>query len=258
MKKRILALLFCAAILSMLAGCDRPAAQTTQQSSPPANPAGSAESAQISPEAPTESPAVAGTSIGEGSKERLERYVDSGEWSNDYVERLEWEIEENSFSYEITASKIFDLDGDGVYELWFAAYESSEPWNAGMSGFYTVVDDGEPGVKSVLLCEVSGGTIGGDYIRTAYDTQSGRHVLVKIAAVGGFGGNYGGYTFYDYTAGVLTELASREITTYSDENEPDEYMVNGNPATREEYEQAVALFTETTDPKYAIEEDYSA
>jgi len=107
-------------------------------------------------------------------------------------------------------------------------------------------------VKELLVGEISGGSIGGDCVITAYDTLNSRHVLGVAGYVGGFGGEAEYVTYYDYSCGTLVKVASFESVVYFDDDEYKEYNVNEKAASKEQYEETAERFIEPTEPLYCL------
>ena len=176
----------------------------------------------------------------EDSEAILQEFMDSGLWLGAYTE----------IGLEVTSFKIFDFDGDGISELWIEAYEDSKMWNFGISRFFTVID-GQ--VEMLLFGEMSGGSIGGDRVVSAYDTLNNCHVIGLMGYAGGFGGEGAYCKYYGYNSGKLNEIANFHMTVYwADSDEDDEYIVDGNPLSLQEYEEALLRFTEPVDKRYIL------
>ena len=242
--KKYVKILYYAALAALLAGCG--ASQPVSETSPPETGAAiQSETGGLNSGMMQTDESAVPIETANGSEKLLADYVESGQWLSDYHEQSDGFYDSE---LEITASKIFDFDGDGISELWLEAYENSVMWGWGITGFYTVLD-GE--VTTVLSGEVSGGSIGGDRVVTSYDALLERHVLGKIGTVGGFGGQNTYSFYYDYAEGALTELTSFEATVYWDEDEY-ECVVNENEASLEQYVAMESRFTEPVDEHFIL------
>ena len=134
--------------------------------------------------------------------------LESGAWR----ELLESEDTPLSYLeyYDISATTMFDLDGNGVFELLFEAYVEGGVRPEGVSGMFSIMD-GE--VITLLSAAESGGSIGGDRLLFHYDTKTNKDVVEHSAYAGGFGG-YSSYgLFLDYSGGEFSMLMSYEVLT---------------------------------------------
>ena len=142
--------------------------------------------------------------------------------------------------WRITDKTIFDFDGDGVPDLWFRAVWGEDEfisprWSNSITGFATIVD-GE--VVLLLSGYTTGGSIGGDFITSAYDQETSEYVIVVHSFVGGFGGIFNGSRFYSMQNGKLTRLYSICVTYYwATQGREEEYLftVNGEDVSFEIY-----------------------
>jgi hypothetical protein len=202
-------------------------------------------------------------------------FMRSKEWRNDDWD-LYWFAPDTE--HEITSYKIFDFDGNGVYDLWIEMEDDTGFRPAGISAFYTI-EDGQ--VKRLLDGSLSGGTMGGDWITTAYDSQTGEHLIGVTGYMGGFGGRNNWSRYYRYINGELSrafsisEMSQVEIN-YSDDELADDtlfyveddspfgssdgrfitvYRVNDVQVTREVYEQMKARINSPIDERYILKSE---
>ncbi|MDR1704609.1 MAG: hypothetical protein LBS19_07985 [Clostridiales bacterium] len=129
---------------------------------------------------------------------------------NGFAESLEWadgsELEDwgtDITSLEITRFEIMDLDGDSVPELLMDAFTGGETRNGGMSGLYRI--DGSE-VVQLLEGFLTGGSLGGDYIRHCTDTWAAEPMIALTGRAGGFGGTASWSEFYAFRDGELAKI----------------------------------------------------
>ena len=151
----------------------------------------------------------------------------------------------------ITEYKIFDFDSDGVDELWLKACTDGIVWAASLSGFYKFVDDK---VVTLLFGNFSGGSMGGDWLITKYDTLTNQHVLGIEGYTGGYGGHYEYREYYEYRNGVLASVGAFAFEHYDivGEEFKVKYYVNGLQANKSEYDKMEDRFEEVRYSKYEL------
>jgi hypothetical protein len=188
-------------------------------------------------------------SSSESSESVYMNFVNSKEWAKDdpYLSGNYYDTD-----LEVTNYKIFDLDNNGVSELWIETYEYAQRGSYGISGFYTL-EAGE--VVLLLSGNMSGGSMGGDWIATRYDTQSSKHVVGKVGHVGGFGGTYEYEEYYNYSNGKISLICDFAYEEYGSggDNVETEYFVDGFSTTKDKYEKTAGRFTEVTDLRYSLD-----
>ena len=187
-------------------------------------------------------------SSSESSESVYMNFVNSKEWAKDdpYLSGNYYDTD-----LEVTNYKIFDLDNDGVSELWIEAYEYAQSWSYGISGFYAL-EAGE--IVLLLSGNISGGSMGGDCIATRYDTQSSKHVVGKVGHVGGFGGIYEYQEYYNYSNGKITLICdfAYEENGSGGDNVKNDYYVDGFSTTKDKYDKVAGRFKEVTDSRYSL------
>jgi tetratricopeptide (TPR) repeat protein len=124
------------------------------------------------------------------------QFMNSRQWAEDY--RLGDYV--GTTDIEITAYKIFDFDDNGTNELWLEAY-AYDYRPRGISGFYTI-EGGQ--VKNLLIGNLSGGSIGGDWVAVRFDAQTGNHLIGLEGFAGGFGGNSSWGEYFEYVNGQIS------------------------------------------------------
>jgi tetratricopeptide (TPR) repeat protein len=205
------------------------------------------------------------------------QYMDSKQWQVDYEPQDEYESTDMA-DYKITAHKIFDLDGNGIPELWFHAEASDEfagPRGPERRDFFCAIQDSR--VIQLLSGYISGGSIGGDEISILYDTEEQTHVVCKTGYAGGFGGSMSWIETYHYADGiiskdmgysVLTQIASNYADGELDDpnlyyedsgmtvgNEPTftVYKVNDVQVKRDVYEKTDSRFTDPITDEFKLD-----
>jgi len=202
------------------------------------------------------------------------QYMESAQWKNDYEPQDEFEPADMT-DYTITAYRIFDLDGNGIPELWFCA-EAPDTF-AGPRGperrdFFCAIEDSL--VKQLLSGYISGGTMGGDEITVKYDTEKQNHVICKTGYAGGFGGVMSWLEIYDFSGLSIVKTMqysqiSQTASNYSDGelDKPDlyypftditwgneaaytVYRINGGQVSKEAYEQLSDRFINPVDESF--------
>ena len=174
--------------------------------------------------------------------------------------------------------KIFDLDGDGVPELWYKVTSDDMgprgPESA--SGFCTILDGKVERLLSGYEC---GGSAGGDDIVIRYDTETSKHVVGLEGYSGGFGGSSADCEYYDFHDGLINKIVSTYTISqdgtyfekdelkdsslyYIEEKNPYDstgstpyitiYKVNDIQTKKENYEKARSRFVNSKDDKYKL------
>ena len=173
----------------------------------------------------------------------------------------------NAGHYEITGKKILDFDGDGVLDLWFMA-ESINRTNdfisvivrngtEVISGFATIVDG-----EVVLLIKgyVTGGSIGGTFVSSAYNQRTSKHVIKYQGHAGGFGGRANWARYYSMQNGELTQLYSiwHEYYWATEQRQTEEtFAVNGEDVSEEFFMQIARNFIAPVDEYYILSTSFT-
>ena len=184
------------------------------------------------PVAPS-SPVVIDTSV-----DLLMTYVTSGQWRADLVAMAQ---DEDYAVFEINLAEIVDVDGDGVSELLLESRRDPEGPTQVVTGLYTVANGA---VVYLMMAEMSGGSIGGETIFFAHDTQENEPVIGVGVYAGGFGGRHIGYRYYNYQGGQASQLIVFSSLVYNDDSEPAVYEKDWAASTQEEFESLEARFVE--------------
>ena len=185
---------------------------------------------------------IAGTMSFFAGPEKYHAFMDSKDWAvykDDFGAHHLPELFPTNYT-------IFDFDNNGVEELWLEGYNYSGMSPYGISGFYTI----EAGsVVTLLSLYLSDGSVGGEWLGMYYDTTTNRHVVGVSGHAGGFGGTASWNKYYDYINGTLTLITELTATDMDDEIT---YEINGEEASKENYERLSDRFTEPKDPKYEL------
>jgi len=151
--------------------------------------------------------------------------------------------------YELTGQKIFDFDGDGVLDLWFAAQGKKYP-AAKVSGFCTAADGK---VEALLRGYVCGGSLGGETVAARYDTERKEHVLLLAGGWGGFGGHGSSGTYYAMKNGTLTEIGNDWAVEYAEDTEGENsWHINGQEVSGQEFALWRGRYKDPTDKNYIL------
>lgn len=111
-------------------------------------------------------------------------------------------------------SMLADIGNDGSYELLLTTANPKESYS-GCSLLF-IIRNGE--VVQVLSAYISGGTMGGEFLRVEYDTSAGKHMLTKSSHWGyGAAGGSSGLTVYTSTDQGFTELEVLTCTAISND-----------------------------------------
>ena len=131
-------------------------------------------------------------------------YMESTQWQDEYEPQDEYESDITDF--KITTFKIFDLDDNGIPELWFHAESSNElgPGRPARRDIFCTIEGSN--VIQLLSGYISGGSMGGEEITVYYDTKALAHVICKEGHAGGFGGSAEWTEVYDFSNGSITEV----------------------------------------------------
>ena len=157
----------------------------------------------------------------------------------------------NNGWFEITAKRILDFDGDGILDLWFRAEDTSGGREV-ITGFATIADG-----RVVLLLSgyISGGSIGGTFITSAYNQETSQHVIKLRGLIGGFGGRVHYAEFYSMENGELTLLYSiwHEYHRPWGHSEAEEiFKVNGEEVSEEVHNQIAGKFIDPVDDYFNL------
>ena len=130
-------------------------------------------------------------------------YMESTQWQDEYEPQDEYESDITDF--KITTFKIFDLDDNGIPELWFHAESSDElgPGGTARRDIFCTIEGSN--VIQLLSGYTSGGSIGGAEIAVYYDTKTLAHVICEEGHAGGFGVRRDGLK-YTIFYGSITEV----------------------------------------------------
>ena len=175
-------------------------------------------------------------------------FMDSNLWAEDDIFS---DAHYRNTDLIITEYKIFDLDSDGVDELWLKAYTDGIEWAASLSGFYKVADDK---VVTLMFANFSGGSMGGDWLVTKYDTLTNRHVIGIEGYTSGYDGYYEYREYYEYRDGVLASVGAFAFENYDaiGDKVKTKYYVNGLEASKSDYDKMEDRFGEVRYSKYEL------
>ena len=172
---------------------------------------------------------------------------------NDFIESRAWATYTDLNNEEYTDDDLvlqwvefFDFDVDGYNELYITAHVPDSPMPCGVSWFCTI-EDGE--VSPLLFGRLSGGTIGGDQIIVRWDMETDRHVVGLAGFASGFGGYAEWKEYYDYAGREMDFITSFEEITMNDSGLT-EYYIDGEEATKAEYDKVAKRFVETENLYY--------
>ena len=160
-------------------------------------------------------------------------YLTSGEWQENFINK----IHENYLEeMEITATSMFDFDGNGVYELW---YEANTVYGYPSVSSVLTIESGK--VKNILTCSTRGSTIERSDIRFFRDSNKEEDVIGLIEREDEIFGKSESYSFYNYSNAKLTSVKYFEKTTMlidvdlSDNDDSADYGYEFNSAIESDY-----------------------
>jgi hypothetical protein len=206
-----------------------------------------------------------------------EDFLNSTKW-REVEDTTQWDEPFEVNSVEIESKKIFDLDGDGVPELWFVARTPGDGGGEEVSSFCTIIENE---VKVLLSGYRSGGTIGGDWIGICFDNGTSKHIVGLFGYTGGFGGIMSWAVYYSYEEGTLNRIIDlnqmsqpgkqydgeelqdpslyfieEDSVSFSGEPYISVYKVNDKQVTKEAYEEVVDRFVDPKDKEFILEEEH--
>ncbi|MCL2433432.1 MAG: dockerin type I repeat-containing protein [Clostridia bacterium] len=184
------------------------------------------------------------------------------EWAGLYREFLEsdeWCLLENKddvkASFDMVEYKIFDLDGDGVPELWLRADgldKKNMPKYA--CWFYSIVDNA---VVKLLHGSVTIDSIG-TTIYTMYNIETGKYVIAKNIKHHDDVSSISTTKYYDIANGKLVEIETLcSKTTKINDDFEFSHTIDNMTVTYEAFRQTHAKYEWPMDKYYIVHRDWS-
>jgi len=146
---------------------------------------------------------------------------------------------------------LVDIDGNGIKELWLKSKVWGSIFPHSISGIYTISENGT--VEKIISGYETGGSIGGDWVDIAYDSETDSYLPALHGHVGGFGGN-GTYDVYytigGFSAGIIIADVRQETI-----NDITAYYIYEEECSEEEFYERLSRFTVPEYDQYIFPEE---